>query len=156
MASRKSSRLRRFEVVRALAPGIAAGLSLALVLGGIALAAGPMKGKTYGGSLVRGNVPITLKVAKNGKAVTVSVERPPLYCEGGGVGGRQITKPATISKSGSFSATIVYEFTPNHTTNSKLLVKGKFSGSKVSGSARSEFKLAASCDGSTSFSAKAK
>jgi hypothetical protein len=59
-------------------------------------------------------VPIKLKVAKCGKSVTVSVERPPLYCEGGGVGGRQITKSATISRGGSFSATIIYEFPPTH------------------------------------------
>jgi opacity protein-like surface antigen len=141
---------------RALSRGIAAGLALALLLAAAALAAGALKGKTYRGSLARNSEAITLKVAKNGKTVAVSVASAPLYCQGGGGPTKQLTKPAAISKSGSFSATIGYEFTLNHTTNSHLIIKGRFAGSKVSGSARSEFKLAPSCDGSTSFSAKAK
>jgi hypothetical protein len=143
--------------VRALRRGSASALVLALALSAAALGAGALKGGTYSGTLVRAKVPIVLKVAKNGKSVTVKVERPPLYCEGGGVGTKQITRSAVaISKGGSFTATLVYEFPPTHSTGSKLVVKGKFSGHKASGSARSEFQGGGSCDGSTSFSAKAR
>src|SRR5438552_926073 len=121
------------SALRGLPRGVVPVLVLVLWLSAVALGAGPVKGGTYTGTLARGKVPITLKVAKDGKSVTVKVERPPLYCEGGGVGGRQITKPATISKSGTFTATISYEFTPTHSTNSKLVVKGKFSAHKASG-----------------------
>jgi hypothetical protein len=144
------------SALRALPRLLAPALVLASSLAAVALAAGPVKGASYSGALVHGKQQITLKVSKDGKSVTVRVAFPPLYCEGGGAGTKQLTKPAPISKSGSFSATIVYEFTPTHSRPSRLVIKGKFSGRKVSGSARSEFLKASSCDGSTSFSAKSK
>ena len=130
----------------------------------LALAAGPKKGASYTGTTVQNKEPITLKVSHNGKSVTVSILSAPLYCEGGGAGERQITKPATIAKDGSFKATITYEFTPTHQKTTKLFLSGKFSGKKVKGSARSEFGLVSAeahsklkqCDGTTSFSAKTK
>ncbi|HTZ86678.1 MAG TPA: hypothetical protein VMB05_08430 [Solirubrobacteraceae bacterium] len=130
----------------------------------LALAAGPKKGATYAGTTVQAKEPITLKVAKNGKSVTASVQFAPLYCEGGGAGERQITKPASIAKDGSFKGTILYEFVPTHAKTSKLYFQGKFSGKSVKGTARSEFGLAspqaakelAKCNGSTAFSATTK
>jgi hypothetical protein len=77
-------------------------------------------------------------------------------CEGGGAPERQITKPASISKRGSFSASIAYEFIFTHKITAKLFFKGKFAGHAVKGTARSEFVLAKGCDGSTTFSAKTK
>jgi hypothetical protein len=139
--------------------------AIALLLGAaVALAAGPKKGATYTGATARGKEPIALKVSPSGKAVTVSVQFAPLYCEGGGAGTRQITKPATIAKDGSFKGSITYEFTPTHQKTNKLYFSGKFSGKSVKGSARSEFGLVSAearsklkqCDGSTSFSAKTK
>jgi hypothetical protein len=135
-----------------------------LATAAVALAAGPKKGATYTGATVRGKEPITLKVSSSGRAVTASVVFPPLYCEGGGGGTRQITKPAAISKSGGFSATIAYEFIPAHKVVTKLYVSGRFSGKTVKGSARSEFGLLSAealrslkrCDGSTSFAARTK
>ncbi|HUA74933.1 MAG TPA: hypothetical protein VL988_09280 [Solirubrobacteraceae bacterium] len=137
----------------------------ALATAAVALAAGPKKGATYSGILSGpSKEPITLKVAKNGKSVTFSVQAAPLYCEGGGAGERQISAPAPIAKDGSFSGTIAYEFVPTHKKTTKLYVKGKFSGSSVKGTARSEFGLTspqaakelAKCNGSTTYSAKAK
>jgi hypothetical protein len=136
----------------------------ALATAAVALAAGPKKGATYSGILGHSKEPITLKVAKNGKSVTISVQTAPLYCEGGSAGERQISTPAPISKDGGFSGTIAYEFVPTHKKTTKLHVTGKFSGSSVKGSARSEFGLTslqaakelAKCNGSTTFSAKAK
>ncbi|MHB8235705.1 MAG: hypothetical protein ACYDHT_13725 [Solirubrobacteraceae bacterium] len=131
-----------------------------------AFAAGAKKGATYTGKTVQGKEPITLKVSHKGKAVTVSVLFAPLYCEGGGAGERQLTKPAPIAADGSFKATITYEFAPTRMKTDRLYVSGKFSGKKVKGSARSEFGLSATtpqaranlkaCDGSTSFSATTK
>jgi hypothetical protein len=119
----------------------------------VAQAAGPVKGAKYTGTTVRDSQPISLKVSISGKSVSVSVAFAPLYCEGGGAGTLQISKPAAISHNGSFKDTIAYEFTPEHKITSKLYVSGKFSGGKVKGSARSEFPLAKQCDGSTTFSA---
>jgi hypothetical protein len=135
-----------------------------LVSAAVAIAAGPKKGATYSGTIVQGKTAITLKVSANGKAVTVGVPSAPLYCQGGGGPERQITKPATIGKDGSFKGTITYEFTPTHKNTTKLYFSGKFSGKSVTGHARSEFGLIspeahknlAQCNGSASFSAKTK
>ncbi len=137
---------------------------LALALAAVAFAAGPKKGATYTGTTVQNKEPITLKVSGSGKAVTVALLSAPLYCEGGGAGERQITKPATIAKDGSFKGTIVYEFVPTRKKTTKLYFSGKFSGKSVKGTARSEFGLVSpsaakelqKCDGSTSFTAKTK
>jgi hypothetical protein len=137
---------------------------IALATAAVALATGPKKGATYSGTLERAKEPITLKVAKNGKSVRVSVQVAPFYCEGGGAGERQISTAAPIAKDGSFSSTIAYEFVPTHAKTTKLSVKGKFSGKTVKGTARSEFGLQslqaarelAKCNGSTTFSAKTK
>jgi len=136
------------------------GLALVIVASmapaAMALAASAVKGATYTGAVARNKEPISLKVSNSGKAVTMSIAIPPLYCEGGGVGARQITKAAPISKNGSFKGSIAYEFQPTHRTTSRLFFSGRFSGRIVKGTARSEFPLAKECDGSTTFSAKAK
>jgi hypothetical protein len=135
-----------------------------LLAAAAALAAGPKKGATYTGRTVQNKEPIALKVAGSGKAVTVSIQSAPLYCEGGGGGTRQISKPAPIANDGSFKGTITYEFIPTHQKVTKLYFSGKFSGKSVRGTARSEFGLISpeahsklkQCDGSTSYSAKTK
>jgi hypothetical protein len=144
----------------------AASLAVVLLLlaAAAALAAGPKKGATYAGTTVQNKEPIALKVSHDGKSLTASVQFAPLYCEGGGGGTRQLTKPASIARDGSFKATITYEFTPTRQKVSKLYISGKFSGKSVKGSARSEFGLLNAearaklkqCDGTTSFSAKTK
>jgi hypothetical protein len=138
------------QLRRALAVAVAV---TALLATAVAHAASPVKGAKYTGTTVRDGQPISLKVSASGKSVSVSVAFAPLYCEGGGAGTRQISKPAAISHNGSFKDTIAYEFTPEHKITSKLYVSGRFSGGKVKGSARSEFPLAKQCDGSTTFSA---
>jgi hypothetical protein len=122
----------------------------------VALGASAVKGATYTGAVARNKEPISLKVSNSGKAVTVSLASAPLYCEGGGAGTRQITKAASISKSGSFKGSIAYEFQPTHRTTARLFFSGRFSGRNVEGTARSEFLLAKQCDGSTTFLAHAK
>ena len=150
-----SRQIRRILALAALA---------LLAAAAVALAAGPKKGATYKGTLAKNREPIALKVAKNGKSVTASVQFAPLYCQGGGAGERQITKPAAIASNGSFSASIVYEFVPTHKKTAKLEIKGKFSGKSVKGTARSLFGLESlealrnlgRCDGTTTFTATTK
>lgn len=142
---------------------VLAGIAL-LVAATVALAAGPRKGATYTGTAVHGKESVTLKVSKSGRTVTVSVPFPPLYCEGGGAGTRQVTKPAAIAGNGTFKGSIAYEFIPLHKLVTKLYFSGRFSGKRVSGKVRSEFGLLSpeahrsllKCNGSTGFSAQAK
>ena len=137
---------------------------LTLLLAATVALAGVKKGATYTGTLAKSQEPISLKISRNGKSVIADVQFAPLYCQGGGAGERQITKPATIGKGGTFSATITYEFAPTHARTDKLYVKGKFTGKSAKGTARSEFGLQspearknlADCDGSTTFTAAAK
>jgi hypothetical protein len=140
----------------AAAPVLASLVATLLAGTAVALTAKPVKGATYTGTTVHGRAAISLRVSKSGKTVTVNAPFAPLYCEGGGAGTRQITKAATISKGGSFKGSISYEFAPTHKITARLFVNGKFSGRTVKGTARSEFPLAKTCDGSTSFSATAK
>ncbi len=134
----------------------------ALTTAAVALAAGPKKGATYSGTIAHGKQPIVLKVAKNGKSVTVSVQVAPLYCEGGSGAERQLTKPVAIANDGSFSSSIVYEFVPTRKKTTRVEVRGKFSGKSVTGTVRSIFGLESlesarklrKCDGSSSFGAK--
>ena len=143
-------------MAKQLRPALALALVVSIVPAAVALAASAVKGATYKGAVVHSKEPISLKVANNGKAVTVNIAIAPLYCEGGGAGTRQITRAAPISKSGSFKGSIAYEFQPTHKTTARLFFSGRFSGRTVKGTARSEFPLAKECDGSTTFSAKAK
>jgi hypothetical protein len=143
-------------MARQLRPVLALALVALIAPAAVALAAKTVKGGTYRGALVHTKEPISLKVSKGGKAVTVSLAIAPLYCEGGGVGTRQETKAAAIAKDGSFKGSIAYEFEPTHRITARLFFSGKFSGRTVKGTARSEFPLVKRCDGSTTFSAKAK
>ena len=96
---------------------------------------------------------ISLKVASNGKKVSVKISfgHPLFYCSTQEQTHVAETSPATISSNGSFKATIAERFSksvgPAPITQ---VVTGKFSGSKVSGTIRTE---AAECSGTTSFSA---
>jgi len=143
---------------------IALTIALTLALAAAAFA-GPVGGKTYKGSTSTtgseaehhkvkvASHAITLKVASNGKKVSVKISfgKPLFYCSTQQQTKVAETSPAKISANGSFKATIQERFTksvgPAPITQ---VVTGRFSGSKVSGTIRTE---AAECSGSTSFSA---
>ena len=129
-----------------------------LAWGAVALASGPIKGRTYTGALAHGHVKIVLKVSKSGRSVLVTAPFAPLYCEGGGPGARAITHAVPITANGRFKGTIAYEFVATHAKLSRLIFSGRFSGRSVTGVGRSELLLAVlkHCEGSTTFSAKAK
>jgi len=147
-------------------------VTFALTLAGTsaALAAGPRKGKTYEGGVpstgtrseghhvVRlhagGN--IVFRVASSGKSVTVSFSSslPVLYCNTNKTLTVQTSKPARISSSGAFTASINERFASGPGPPAIVqVVIGRFSGSTVSGSIQTN---AAECSGRTSFSARAR
>jgi hypothetical protein len=128
------------------------GLAVVLSFASVTLAAGPVKGGVYKGTTLHNGLLIIVKVSKSGKSVTVRLPDPPSYC-GVGIGLRhQTTKAATISKRGSFQATIADEFSTEPTAPVTQFVSGKFSGRTVRGTVHT---AAGTCSGSSSFSAKA-
>lgn len=146
------------------------GTALALVLAGStgALAAGALGGKTYegpapsvgvdsGGHKQRthasGN--IVLRVSGNGKSVTIRFPSTPVfYCITQQRVHVQSTKPAAISKSGSFKATIGERFAAGPGPPAIVqVVSGQFSGRTAKGTIRTQ---AAECSGTASFSATAR
>ena len=146
---------------------LAASLALTLALSTAALAAAPLKGKTYEGGVpstgvnARGHrVPlhssgnVVLRVAGNGKSVTVrfSSSSPVLYCNTTKALQVQSTKPAQISGSGTFRASINERFAVGPGPPAIVqVVSGKFSGRTVSGTISTQ---AAECSGTASFSAR--
>jgi hypothetical protein len=160
---------RRLRRILAIAIPLAVGLAVA------AFAAGPIKGKTYTGKtlsygtgpegqfeFVEGKAfPLTLKVSASGKSVTASFpgvlegssRRALFYCNVGVAMKSQVTKPAKISKGGSFTATIRDKLAEEPGVPLKQVISGTFSGGKVSGTVRTE--TSPGCSGSTTFSAKA-
>ena len=148
-----SKQLRRTPVLlRAL---VLAGV-VAVACAAAALAGAPVKGGTYKGKTAHQGDSIRLKVSSNGKTVTAYVPSPPFYCVGGG--GPTLEKPraAAISAGGTFKGAIAYEFTPLHKILVRLYLSGKFSGRTATGTARTEFPYSKQCNGSTTFSARAK
>jgi hypothetical protein len=137
----------------------AVGGTVALVGAAVALAAKPLKGATYSGTFT-GQVynTITFKVSSNGKKVSAfNIPSPPVGCQGAAFGSAT-GGTATVSKNGTFKATLNLVFTPEHKTNGTVLVSGKFGkhGSE-SGTISSNFtdpSFPKSCNASKSYSAK--
>jgi hypothetical protein len=119
----------------------------------VALAAKPVKGATYHGTISHGSLPITLKVSGNGKSVKVNVPHPPLFCQGGGGGTTQSTKAATITTGGTFTAKISYAFQGKVAFTAK--VTGKFGAARSeSGKITATYKTA-NCSGTSAYSTHA-
>ncbi len=135
---------------------VAAG-SLCLVAVPTAVAASkppakPLKGARYEGTTVREKAALTLKVARNGKTVQVSLPSLPTFCATPGHVQVQHTSPAKISSKGAFAGTISYEGLFTSGTTGKAYFRGKFNGRRATGTVRSEFLKVTGCDGSTTFS----
>jgi hypothetical protein len=143
-------------------------LLLTLATSAAALAAGPLKGKTYKGAGPSSGVdsegqrqrlnatsPIVLAVAGSGKTVTVrfTSTSPVLYCQTTKPLSNQSTKPAKISASGSFRATVSERFSAGPGPAAiEQVVSGRFSGGTVKGTIHTE---AGECGGIAGFSATA-
>ena len=147
---------------------LALALGVALTWSAVALAA-PMSGKTYKGSVPSTGIrterhrtvklhaggSITLKVSGNGRSVTVhfTSAAPVLYCNATKSLQVQSTKPASISRSGTFKASIAERFSPGPGLPPIVqVITGRFSGHTVSGKIQTN---AAQCSGVASFSAHA-
>jgi hypothetical protein len=145
-------------------------ITLALVLTGSAAAlAGPLKGKTYEGGVpssgtnieghhqrIRAGGNIVLRVARSGGSVTVrfSSSSPFLYCNTQEKLHSQSGKAASISRSGTFKATISERFGTGPGPPAIVqVVSGKFSGRTVRGTIHTE---QPECGGFSSFSATAR
>jgi hypothetical protein len=134
----------------------------ALLVAGAALAAGPVKGGSYTGSLIpsRDGVTVSFKVAANGKQVTgLSTSNVPLYCSGGGKPIPVRFKNATISGKGTFSSTgkyLVLEGPKKGQVGANLKISGKFlNGGKEQGTLTTSYVGFASCSGKSGYSTKA-
>ncbi len=141
-------------------------LVLTFAISAAALAAGPLKGKTYKGAGPSSGVnsegqkqpldatsAIALAVARNGKSVTVrfTLTFPVLFCRPSKPLSSQTTKPAKVSASGSFRATVSQRFAAGPGPAAIVqVVSGKFSGRTVKGTIRTE---AGECGGVSTFSA---
>jgi hypothetical protein len=146
---------------------LAVALALTLAISVDAFATGALKGKAYRGKTptsgvnsenirVRlSGVGITLVVAASGRSVTVRFASPSpvLYCRIRESVQSQSTKPAPISSSGAFRATVAERFSASMGEPSVVqVVTGRFSGRTVKGTIHTQ---AGECSGSTTFSATA-
>jgi hypothetical protein len=132
--------------------------ALLLTLAAVALAASPVKGAKYAGSLTISKAEsVTFKVSPSGKKVTHIQVLPfvPNRCGvGGGTPPAQSSIPATIVK-GKFKATLNEE-TSNGAISGTATVTGKFlAGGKVKGVVENPLPGAEECAGNFVYTAKA-
>ncbi len=121
-----------------------------------AAAAGPVKGAKYAGLTARGSDTVTLKVARTGRSVSVSIPAAPVFCERPAVVQIQKSTPARITKKGAFKGSITYEGLFTTGATAKVYFQGRFNGKRATGTVRSEFLQVTGCDGSTGFAANKK
>ncbi len=133
-----------------------------LLVAGAALAAGPIKGGSYTGSLIpaRDGVLVSFKVSANAKQVTgLSTSNVPLYCSGGGKPIPVHFKNATISSKGTFSSTgkyLVLEGPKRGQVGANLKISGKFlKGRKERGTLTTSYVGFSNCSGRSAYSTKA-
>jgi hypothetical protein len=157
-----------FMTNRRIRPLIALAVLVLSCLTAAFAAAGPLKGRVYQGGVPSRGVDheghhvrthatgnIVLRVASNGRSVSVrfSSTAPVLYCVTQEQIHAQTTKPARISKSGKFSATIDERFKAGPGAPSIVqVVTGRFTGGTVRGQIRTQ---APPCGGVSNFSASA-
>ena len=128
---------------------------LALAAGGTAAeAAGPVKGARYTGLAAHGKGAMTLKVARTGRSVSVSIPAAPVFCDRPAIVQIQKSTPARVTKKGAFTGSISYEGLFTSGLTAKVYYQGRFNGKRATGTLRSEFLQVTGCNGSTSFSAK--
>jgi hypothetical protein len=133
-----------------------------LLVAGAALAAGPVKGGAYAGSLIpsRDGVTVNFKVSVNGRQVTgLSTSNIPLYCSGGGKPIPVHFKNAAISSKGTFSSTgkyLILEGPKKGQVGANLKISGKFlNARKERGALRTSYVGFSSCSGISAYSTKA-
>jgi hypothetical protein len=120
-----------------------------------ALAAKPVKGATYNGTVKQGSIPLLFKVSKSGKKVTkIKMSTLPLFCQGGG--GPSVIKfnTARIKRKGTFSTTGTES--TGGTVFAQARISGKFTAhGGAKGSLKVTYLKASSCSGKTTYTAAA-
>jgi hypothetical protein len=136
---------------------------VALAATGVALAAKPVKGATYAGTIQRdvGNItfPISFKVSKNGKTVSSFklADSFPVYCQGGGFPHIGDGGSGSITKKGTFTAKLPLLAISTNKRDGLVVISGKFiRGGTASGKVRTDISgsFGKSCNGSSSFTAR--
>ena len=107
------------------------------------------------GKALRRKAAVLLKVAKNGKTVTVLFPSLPTSCAAPGQGAIEKTSPARISSKGAFKGTMTFTGVFNPAVTAKASFSGHFNGRHASGTLRSEFLTVQGCNNSTTFTAAA-
>jgi hypothetical protein len=139
-----------------------AGVLAALLVASAALAAGPVKGGSYAGSLIpsRDGVTVSFKVSADGKKVIgLSTSNVPLYCSGGGKPIPVHFKSAVISSKGTFSSTgkyLILEGPKKGQVGANLKISGKFlKARKERGTLTTSYVGFSNCSGISTYSTKA-
>ena len=122
-----------------------------------ALAANPVKGAKYSGTInANGGLAISFKVTSTGKnVVRMKVPQPPIFCSGGGPPPPQIpANPARVSSTGTFKETLKYGSIGSIVAT--LKVTGAFHAHrKESGKVTVSWSADTSCNGSAGYSTRA-
>jgi len=133
-------------------------LAVSTAATGIALAAGPVKDARYSGRVnVTATLTVSFKVSRSGKKVSSLKVSPslPNSCGYGGPPPTQTSKPAKIAD-GKFTAKIT-EKAVNGTVAARATITGRFlAKGKEKGTIKTSVPAATSCNGSFSYSTKAK
>jgi len=128
-----------------------------LATAAVALAANPVKGAKYSGTInANGGIAISFKVTSNGQdVVKMNVSQPPIFCQGGGPPPAQKrAKPAQISSRGTFKEKLKYVSSTGSVV-ATLQVTGAFHAHhKESGKVTVSWSAASSCNGSALYSTK--
>ena len=119
----------------------------------VALAANPVKGAKYVGTInANGGLAITFR-GKN--VVKLKVPQPPIFCSSGGPPPPQVpANPAPVSSAGTFKETLKY-VSSTGTVVAKLKVTGAFHAHRKESGKVTVSWSAASCNGSAGYSTKA-
>lgn len=147
--------VRTVRIAVVLVAALAVAAPVAAPAWGASRPAKPLAGAHYEGATSHASSALTLKVARSGRTVTLSLPILPTYCATPGHVLIQHTSPAHISARGAFTATITYEGLFTSGTVAKGYLKGRFNGRRATGTVRSEFLQVQGCNGSSSFSASA-
>ena len=131
---------------------------------GAALAASPVKGRTYMGRIVvaakpfhpRLSAPIRFKVSADGSRVGPFTFNYPVYCQGGGFGAF-LSKSGEITKQGTFKVKLPI-YSQNGSTQGFVIVTGSFAKhGKESGKVTTDLAppWPSSCNGTSSYTTEA-
>jgi hypothetical protein len=135
-----------------------------LATASVALAARPVKGATYRGTIqwsrnAIDKFPIAFKVSRNGRDVTGFrlADSFPVYCQGGGFPAIGSGGSGKVGKQGTFTAKLPLKDTTTQKPEGFIVVTGRFvAGDGVSGKVRTDLpgNIGKACDGTSPFGAK--